>query len=177
MLQWALLVVAVAWTAPLRVILRADIGKKTNLVAHVFLYGFRMRFDGMIGPGGSVALHRENGEGEIKAPVRKVLQFARRFLRGVDVRSLSVDCCIGTGDACSTALLSSALSAFFLFLRARFGARVRVRTEYTRAFVAINVRCILFFRVGDIMLAGLRSLASKPLDEKKEGNANGSASH
>lgn len=182
MLSWLLLITSVLATAPIKLFLRADLNKHPTFIVIAHVYGFRMQFDGEISAGGRISLRGAGGKGAFAAPLRVLFSYARRFISRVEWLALSVDACIGTGDACTTALATGAMLALLQAGLKRFGGRVRVKPSFEQVFFAAQVRCILFFRVGDIMLAGISALArymgrgAMPM-KRKEGNAHGKASH
>lgn len=172
------LIAAVAATAPIRIFLRLDVNERPTFRAVVFLYGFRMNLDGRIGKGGAISLWPDgDANAEVSAPLASIWPFAQHMLRRVELRGVSVRCKLGTGDACSTALYTSLLSTVLRSVGARFGARVSVEPRYGDAYFALTMRCILHLRAGDIMIAGMAALRRRMSMMRKEGNANGSASH
>ena len=117
-MPWVLLCAAVVATLPLRLFLRADINREPTFEIVIYLYGFRMQFEGL--------LERD-----------------------------------------------ASLSA----LGARYGMKLRVYADFRRACFALRARCILSFRGGDIIRAGVLALLEGAPSAKREGHAHGTASH
>jgi len=176
LLRWLALIVAVLGTVPVRLAIRLDVNQRPTFQFVVYVYSVRLQFNGLIGQGGNILMQRGGGDRGVTVPVRALWHFSRHFIRGAELLALSADCRVGTGDAFSTALLSSALSTLGRAYAGRTGARIDVRPAYGKAFFAARLRCILFFRIGDIILAGVMAGYNHRLKKRKEGDANGAAS-
>jgi len=177
LLEWLVLVSALIATVPVRVSLRVDISRESTFQVLLHVYGFRMQFNGLIDKRGEISVHREGGTGELRVPLRGALSLGKHLLKNAQFVHTEAECAVGTGDACLTALATAALSVALRALGAGFGLRVKVKPEFNRTFFALKARCILCFRGGDIILAGIKAFSGPRPMKRKAGSANGTASH
>ncbi len=177
MLQWLVLLASITATAPIRVALRVDINHTPTFEAVIYLYNLRLQLDGRIAPGGTLELRRSGGKNELRTPLKQLWRFAVHLARAAEWVRAEFNGRIGTGDACNTALTVGALSTALRMVGARVGAKVNITPEFERPFFAMNARCILFFRGGDIILAGMRAFTGQAPTKKKAGSQDGTASH
>lgn len=171
MFEWLLLSTAVLLTVPLRLALRLDIQQGLTYQIIVYVYGFRMEFEGRAEHFPSLFGRKQ------KIPFKTLLRFIKRFCKGAYWSVAEVNCTVGTGDACTTALAAGGISGMLRALGAGIGASVYVKPEFNRSYFALTGRCILSFRAGDIMFAAITTLLGQLPMKKKAGNANGTSSH
>ncbi len=177
MLEWLLLLLSISATAPVRVALRVDISRAPTFEAVLYVYNFRVQIDGRIDRWRSLTLRRSGGKAELKTQLKWLTGFAAQLFRAAQWTRVEIRGRVGTGDACSTALVAGGLSEALKALGACVGAKVRVDPEFSREFFAMKASCILSFRGGDIILAGMRAFISSMPTKKKAGSADGTASH
>ena len=176
-MPWVLLCAAVVATLPLRLFLRADINREPTFEIVIYLYGFRMQFEGLLERDASLSVRRGGGKNGVRRPLRALGRFFLRLLEVSSPARLEATCRLGTGDAFGTALAAAGLHAGLSALGARCGMKLRVYADFRRACFALRARCILSFRGGDIIRAGVLALLEGAPSAKREGHAHGTASH
>lgn len=153
-MPWAILSVAVLYTLPVRVYARAQAGRGGILYRLVIgLYGLDFVFSGK--------LHGKSGRGS------SIFGWIRRLYDLAPVRAFDFRARVGMEDACLTALAAALLGAGFCALP--LPARVRVEPVFHRRTFMLSARCILCFRLGDIMRAGILVLAEKRRVKQQDG--------
>ncbi len=177
MLEWLLLTAAVTLTAPLKLSVRADIGKESTFEVIVWLYGMPVRFVGLISAMGVFSLRHEKGKREATFQIGQILSFYVHLFRAAEWSQAELRCRIGTGDAFESAMLAGGLSILLQAAGAPIHAHVDVRPEFTKAFFALSARCILSFRGGDIIRAGVRAFKDRAPMKKKAGLEDGKAAN
>ena len=83
-MPWVLLCAAVVATLPLRLFLRADINREPTFEIVIYLYGFRMQFEGLLERDASLSVRRGGGKNGVRLPLRALGRF---FLRLLEVSS------------------------------------------------------------------------------------------
>lgn len=159
LLEWVLLSAAILATAPLKLAIRADINREPTFEVMLRVYGFRMRFYGLVGAKGEITIRRKDGQSLGQLPLKRLFFFWYYLFVGAQWSRAEANCRVGTGDALTTALAAGAISALLHTAGAGIGLRVRVWPEFSGAFFALSLRCILSFRGGDIIRAGVKALA------------------
>ncbi len=177
MIEWLVFLLSISATAPIRVALRVDISKVPTFEAILYIYGFRVQIDGRVDRWRSLTLRRNGGKTELQTQLKWLTGFAAQLFRTAQWAQAEIHGRVGTGDACSTALASACLSEALKAVSASVGAKVRVDPEFSCPFFALKASCILSFRGGDIILAGIRAFAGSLPTKKKAGSADGTASH
>ena len=173
MWQWLMLAAATLYTAPVRLSLRVDIGEKPSFAMVAYVYNLRFSLNGPI----TLDVGILAAQGPINLSPKEIFLFFYHLFMGAVWSEASVSCCVGTGDACTTALATGLAAGMLRMAGAPMGMRVTVRPEFGRPFFALSLRCILFFRGGDIILAGMKALAGRRPMKRKVEMANGEASH
>ena len=69
-MPWVLLCAAVVATLPLRLFLRADINREPTFEIVIYLYGFRMQFEGLLERDASLSVRRGGGKNGVRLPLR-----------------------------------------------------------------------------------------------------------
>lgn len=109
-MPWVLLCAAVVATLPLRLFLRADINREPTFEIVIYLYGFRMQFEGLLERDASLSVRRGGGKNGVRLPLRALGRFFLRLLEVSSPARLEATCRLGTGDAFGTALAAAGAS-------------------------------------------------------------------
>lgn len=156
MLSWTALAAAILITVPVRVVLHVNVGSKMTFEMVIYIYAMRIQLDGLIDQHGYASFHLVDREKHVLS-ISRIASFARNLLRNAISRRIDIMCHIGTGDACTTALAAGGLLGVLRALSTRWNAVIFVQPYFDRVIFKMSGRCILCFRGGDIILAGMKA--------------------
>ncbi len=162
-------------------------GKNYSFVIMRILKGLlRLRFNLSLIPSRKtlfqVMINRADSEMEQKSFVKVVTDVFTRLFNAyinyknrprhmkskIKVYSLSVQTCIGTGDAATTALICGGAFAFFYniayFLRETYNLQkqqIIVAPNFQRPQIDLDLDCIINFKLGHIIITGMKIFIRK----------------
>lgn len=173
MLSWTVLIAAVLATMPVKLSIFLYTAPSLSFQCEISLYYFKIRFNGPI----DWRLIAPFQTGESKLPLSRVISFIQALLRNAVSRQFAFNCVIGTGDACGTAIVVGGLCGLVRHIF-RFGqARWSIQPDFKNAIFQASGYCILCFRGGDIMIAGMQAFGGQLPKMLKGWNQNGKAKH
>ena len=136
---------------PVKIFLRADLNRAPSYAAEICVYGFCLRF------GGLIRIRRKSGAKKLNRTARRfALAFAKEMLRLPGVRTGFAGR-VGTGDAAFTALCAGSLQTLLSLPNALCPTRAFIAPDFNANCFALTGRCILPLRGGDIIRAGMRA--------------------
>ena len=161
-------------------------GKNFSFIIIRFLVFFRLRMNLSLKKDGTsliaLTLRKIDSDTETKPSLEQFWEAARSFKKfygshvgpfryfktKVKFSNFSVRSCIGTGDAASTALTIGSCYAFFTFISRYLyrnyqlqKSKLHILPDFTGPFFDLDLDCIINFKFGHIIIAGLKLLTKK----------------
>lgn len=156
MFSWTVFTVAILLTAPVRVELLVDASPKVTFHVVIYLYTIPIRLEGLIDKHGNT-FFQHNHHQKMKLPLRQAASFASNLLKNAISKRIIVEGQIGTGDAHSTAMVIGGLRCVLGAFLSRWNTQIIIKPAFSKPIFKMRGHCILSFRGGDIILAGIKA--------------------
>ena len=156
LLSWTVLGIAILVTAPVKLDIRIIAAPALSFQCEISLYFFTMRFGGLINGRFIASIRNSNSP----LSFSQMASFFKSLYDHAASRRVEISCLIGTGDACHTGIVvGGILSVIRCFTFS--SAKISVTPDFQNAAFRASARCILCFRGGDIMVAGMRAVGGQ----------------
>lgn len=165
LLSWAAFTIAILLTAPIQIILHVDANPKVTFKIVISIYAINIHLDGHIKKYSNFTLQR-NDQQKIMLTFRQAVSFSNKLLERAISKRIDITGQIGTGDAYSTVMIVGGLRFLLCALFRSFHSQIVVNPAFNQPILKMHGRCILCFRGGDIILAGIKALGIQPLSRK-----------
>ena len=153
LLPWTVLIAAVLATVPVKLDIQVNAASSVSYQCEITLYAFKLRFGGPVNKRFLLSLRKA----EASSSLSQLFTFVKSVYTRAISRRVAFFCLIGTGDACRTAIVAGGVESLLCLIFARAKAKIRVAPDFRRAVFQARGRCILCFRGGDIIVAGMRA--------------------
>lgn len=177
MLSWIALAASILVTLPIRIELSADIGEKSSFHAFIFIYGFRLQYEGRIDKLGSAFFRGGSNKLLEKIQIFKIFTLLKNMVTHAISKRLYVSCRIGTGDAFSTVMATGLARSLCGAVFRQWAYAVDIQPSFQQPCFILHAHCILCYRGGDIILAGIQALNAHMPTILKGWNIHGQATN